>query len=127
MGVLMLTSSHHATIARGAVEVNAGSLRHPVQIQRPVDVTDGFGAAGQQNWETIATVWAAIEPASAREFVTAQQMAAEVNTLIRIRYFPGITPKMRVLYGTRWFDIQGIIDVDERHRHLHLVCVERNV
>jgi SPP1 family predicted phage head-tail adaptor len=105
------------------------SLRHQVQIQQLTEVSDSFGGAGTQQWATIAggTVWAAVEPASVREYVTAQQMAAEATTTIRMRYHAGVKPKMRVLYGSRVFDIQGIMDVDERHIELRLICIERNV
>jgi SPP1 family predicted phage head-tail adaptor len=105
------------------------SLRHQVQIQQLIEVSDTFGGAGTQQWQTVpgGLVWGAVEPASVREYITAQQMAAEATTTIRIRYHPGITPKMRVLYGTRTYDIQGIIDVDERHIEMRLICIERNL
>ena len=118
---------------RFSVVMAAGELRHKIVIERQVEASDSFGGAGvPTTWETFATVYAAIEPGSAREFIAAQQLSADQTTTIRIRYLAGLTPKMRVRYddpqrGARYFDIQGVIDVDERRRHMHLICVERNV
>jgi SPP1 family predicted phage head-tail adaptor len=118
---------------RLSVEMAAGDLRHQVTIQQSVEAPDTFGGAGTPTtWTTYAVVWAAIEPGSAREFIEAQQQSAEKTVTIRIRYLAGVTPKMRVLYqdpdrGQRLFDIQGVIDIDERRRHMHLISIERNV
>ena len=118
---------------RFSVAMNAGELRHKVTIERPVEAADSFGGAGTSTtWQTFAIVYAAIEPGSAREFIAAQQLAADQTTTIRIRYLAGLTPKMRVCYqdpvrGARYYDIQGVIDIDERRRHVHLICIERNV
>lgn len=118
---------------RFSVVMRANELRHQITIQQLVESPDSFGGAGASTvWQTFAVVSAAIEPGSAREFISAQQVAAEQTTTIRIRYLAGVTPKMRVVYqdpnrGQRTYDIQGVIDVDERRRHMHLVCVERRV
>jgi SPP1 family predicted phage head-tail adaptor len=122
-----------STTGRFSVALAAGELRHKIVIEQPVEAPDTYGGAGVPTaWQTFATVYAALEPGSAREFVSAQQLNAEQTTTIRIRYLVGLTPKMRVRYddperGARTYDIQGVIDIDERRRHMHLICVERNV
>ncbi len=122
-----------ATGGRFSVAMAAGELRHKITIECVVEAPDSFGGVGATTvWETYKTLYAAIEPGSAREFIAAQQQSADQNTVIRCRYNDalGVTPKMRVVYqdpnrGARYYDIQGVIDIDERRRHLHLICIER--
>jgi len=103
--------------------MNIGDLRHRITIQQPVESSNTFGEV-EKTWQDIATVWASIEPLRGREYFDSQQINAEVTTRIRIRYRPGIKPKMRVVYGERIFDIQSVIDVEERHKEIHLMCKE---
>ncbi|MGB9780623.1 phage head closure protein [Caldanaerobacter sp.] len=103
--------------------MNIGELRHRITIQQPVESSNTFGEV-EKTWQDVATVWASIEPLRGREYFNSQQINAEVTTQIRIRYRPGIKPKMRVVYGERIFDIQSVIDVEERHKEIHLMCKE---
>jgi len=43
---------------------------------------------------------------------------------LRIWYRPDITTAMRVQYGNRILDIETMIDPEERHVELHLLCKE---
>ena len=42
-----------------------------------------------------------------------------------MRYLPGITPDMRILYDGRTLFIESALDIDERHRELTIVCYEK--
>lgn len=77
-----------------------------------------------ESWTTAATVWAAVADISGKEYVQAAAVQSEVTTRIKIRYRTGITPSMRVLYGSRTFNILSVIDKDERHRVMELMCKE---
>ena len=107
--------------------MRAGELRHRVTIQA---VTDGLGTAGgpTETWADVATVWAAVESVlnrvAATEYMEAQQVEAQALTRIRIRYRAGVTPKHRVLWGTRVYNILAVNNVDERNIELHLMCRE---
>ena len=112
-----------------ATRVKAGPLRWRIQIQRlPRPQTaprDSYGSILEDatQWQTIATVWAAIRPLHGRELWHAQQVQADVSCEIEIRYLRGLNPKdrFRLLSSTgkeRIFNIDGIIDVDERHRRI---------
>lgn len=103
--------------------MRAGELRHRITIQQKTVVRDTYGGE-TVTWTNTATVWAAVEPLSGREYFSAQQVQAEVNHRIRIRYRAGITTTMRVLWGTRVFDILAIINLQERGREIHLMCKE---
>ncbi|MGB9845892.1 MAG: phage head closure protein, partial [Desulfotomaculales bacterium] len=84
--------------------MNAGQLRHRVIIQRPTETKDQYKRPAI-GWADFATVWAAVEPLSGREFLLAQNTNTELTIRVRIRYLRGVTPGMRVKYGDRVFDI----------------------
>ena len=98
-------------------------LRHRVTIQEKAAVTDSFGAE-INDWMDVCTVWASVEPLKGREFFVAQKENAETTVQIFIRYRSGISADMRILYCDRVFGINAIIDVEERHIELQLMCRE---
>jgi SPP1 family predicted phage head-tail adaptor len=106
--------------------MQAGRLRHRVTVQRATDSIDQYGDQ-TPTWTSLGTVWASVEPLSGREYFAAAQMQSEVSTRIVIRPISGVTltPKDRVKFGSRYFDIQSVINRDERNRELQLLCVER--
>jgi SPP1 family predicted phage head-tail adaptor len=72
-------------------------------------------------------VRASIEPLSGREFLQASQVMSDITVRIRIRGRSDLTltPKDRVLYGTRTFDIRHVIDWGDRGTDWQLLCTER--
>ena len=103
--------------------MNAGRLRHRVTVEQPVVSSDGYGG-NTVSWAIFATVWAAVEPLSGREYFQAQQAQATVTHKVAMRYIPGVTPRMRIKHGSRYLNIISAIDTDERHRELVLMCEE---
>jgi SPP1 family predicted phage head-tail adaptor len=103
--------------------MRAGRLRHRITIQDYTESQNSFGEA-TKNWTDYATVWAAVEPVKGREFWESQQINAEITTKVTMRYLAGIKPKMRILYDTRIFEIDSVINVDERNRELQLLVKE---
>lgn len=106
--------------------MNPGKLRHRVTLQEFVEQVDEYGTPIGSGWQDVCTVWAAVEPIQGREYILLQNTQSELTTRVRIRYRPGIKPSMRVLYGGRVFDIQSVIDLEERHIELQLMCKEVN-
>jgi SPP1 family predicted phage head-tail adaptor len=105
--------------------MRAGRLRHRITIQE-FRVTGRNVIGGEvKDWVNVATVWAGIEPIRGREYLAADQPRAELTHRVPMRYRPGIVPTtMRVKYGSRVFDIKSVIDPDERHVDLELMCTE---
>lgn len=103
--------------------MKSGQLRHRVTVQSLTVTQDEYGAP-VETWTTMATVWVSIEPLEGREYFAARQVNAEVTGRIRMRYLPGVLPSMRVLYGTRTFNILSIINPDERKRMTELMVQE---
>jgi SPP1 family predicted phage head-tail adaptor len=103
--------------------MEAGKLRHRLIFQEKAATVNSLGEP--LTWTTSFTVWGSVEPLSGREFFEAKQVQAQVSHRVRIRYRSGVAPSMRILYGTRAFDIQEVIDTEERHAELVLMCQER--
>lgn len=107
--------------------MRAGRLRHIITLQRRSVARTGSGDE-VVTWADWKTRRAAVAPLNGREYFAAKQETAEVNHRVRIRYdtvVAAVTVKDRVKFGTRVFDIQFVIDPEERHRELILMCLER--
>ena len=61
--------------------LDIGALRHRLELQRETITTDSNGDQDKE-WTTFDTVWAAIAPLSAREFVASGQSESEVMARI---------------------------------------------
>ena len=103
--------------------MRAGRLRHQVVIQTPTETNDSQGQA-IKSWGTFATVHAAVEPMSGREYFGASQINADTSTKITIRWLSGITAKMRVSYDSKLYNIEAIRNIGERDRQIELMCSE---
>ncbi|HXH05858.1 MAG TPA: phage head closure protein [Vicinamibacterales bacterium] len=103
-----------------------GRLRQLVTIERKTVTADPQGGRSE-TWTPIATdVWAEVTPLSGRELLQlqAQQVAVIVTHRVRIWYRAGLSPQMRLRLGSRVFQIETIVDPDERHVELELLCAE---
>lgn len=100
-----------------------GSLRHKVTLQQKTIAEDAIKQQSEA-WTDIATVWAAIEPLSGREYFAARQENAEVMVKITIRYRKDATLDMRAVSEGRVFDVLSVINPGERNISLTLMCKE---
>ncbi len=111
-------------MAQGKVDL--GSLRHRLVIQQGQPASDGGG--GQSDpWADpviVATVWGKVEPLTGGERLRAMQIEDRLSHRIVIRHRPGITPAMRIVFGSRVFNIRAAINHEERDRFLELLCEE---
>lgn len=109
--------------------MRAGSLRHLITIQRRQEYQDATGAV-LWTWVPFATVHAAIRPLVGREYWGAAQVQSEITTEIRIRYLPGIHPKMRIVHSAErgspslidYYDVEAVQHIREEGRELVLMC-----
>ena len=89
--------------------MRSGKLRHKVTIQRPGLTQDPESGEMLPGWADVATVWASVEPLSARDFIAAQAGQSVVVARIVIRYRPDVDAAMRVLYRDKFYNIQGVL------------------
>lgn len=105
--------------------MRAGTLRHLVTLQTPTSAPDGDGGF-TDTWTALATVWASIVPATARDLerVVAGTVQSSATHLVTIRYLAGVTTKTRIVFGSRLFSVTGVQNPEERNISLVLVCQE---
>lgn len=107
-----------------------GMMRHKITIEVPSTSSDGQGGFTRTGWTTKYTAWAFIEPLSANQRIFADQKAMAVSHKITLRYrkdqSPDVTMRVNYTQGstTRYFQITGLMNVDERNRYLTLLCKE---
>jgi SPP1 family predicted phage head-tail adaptor len=103
-----------------------GELRWRIAVERDAFAPDDLGqliatpaAAG--------TYWGKIVTLAGREAVNAKQVKAETSHRVTLRW-PGasatITPKDRLTYKGRTFQVLWIDNLDERNRQLDVYCQE---
>jgi len=104
-------------------EMRAGPLRHRVTIEQKNPTRDTHGGE-VPGWTTLATVWAAVEFLQGREYFDAQQIQAQANVRVRLRYRSDVTSDMRVVWDSRNFLIVAPPMEDSKRRELVLLCQE---
>lgn len=87
--------------------LEAGKLRHRIQVQRRVESRDPQSGDVKVVWVNHATVWASVEPLSVREFISAQSMQSQITARITVRYRDDLKADMRILYRGRIYNPQG--------------------
>lgn len=70
--------------------------------------------------------WASIKSLTGTELYKTQQIVAEVTHKVIIPYQDNVISGMRVQFGSRIFQIEAVMDPDERKVDLQLLCIERN-
>lgn len=107
--------------------MRAGLLDKRVALQSPGGSRDAVGER-TTTWTTVATVWAQIEPLSAKEQIAAAQARGSLTHRILIRYsttVAAVTHAWRVVYGSRIFTVDGPArNLHEGNRYLELLCTE---
>lgn len=94
--------------------VAAGRLRDVVTVQQQTGSRGDYGQLAE-TWAAISggsNVWAEIEPLSGRETILAQSNQATLTHRITLRTIAGITPRMRVISGSRTFHISAVRESD---------------
>ncbi len=107
--------------------LNAGMLGHRVIIQKQQETQSADTGAISVSWVNVATVWSAIEPISAKEFIASEAEASAITARIMIRYRGDITAKMRLYHAAKdkYYNIEGVLsDKGSGLEYLTLPCSE---
>lgn len=103
--------------------MNIGKLKHHVTIEQKLVVRNTYGEE-EVSYTPFIEAWCEITPLSGTEFFLAQQTQSSISHKIRLRYHPGIKPEMRLVWGTRVFDIGPALNVDEADTELLIYATE---
>lgn len=107
---------------RPAADQATAKRTRRITIQHPTEAADRFVAG--KTWADLATVWASIEPLTGDEKWAADQVEAMVSHRIRIAYRAGVTSAMRIVYGTRTFNIAAVLNPNEANVELEILATE---
>jgi SPP1 family predicted phage head-tail adaptor len=102
----------------------AGPLRDRVSLQSATETqVEGRGEVTKA-WATYDTVWSNIVPLSGSERIEALKVTPGVTHTCRMRYRSDIDPAHRLLWGGRIFNIESVLNEDERREWLILSLKE---
>ena len=102
---------------------NPGSLNRRLTLEAPVESADGAGGVVRE-FETVATLWAEVTPASAARVIEAERAGARITHRIGIRFAHDITTRHRFRDGERVSRIVSLRDRDGRKRFLAIEAEE---
>lgn len=100
-----------------------GRLRYKVALQKATDTADGGGGRSQV-FNTIAELFADIRPTGGDETDRQGKVQPKTQYKIIIRHRADISTDYRISYDSRIFQIQNILNIDERDRFLELAVSE---
>ena len=98
-------------------------MRHSIDIESAAATENSLGE-DVETWSTFATARAQIIPINGKEYFSANQEQSSVTHKITMRYLAGVNTKMRVNYGGRIFNIEAVINFQERNREIQIMAVE---
>ena len=107
----------------GFVDFDPGALTARLRLERPVESPDGQGGA-TVGFETVADLWARIEPLAADVEEVAGAGRVLVSHHVWIRFRTDVAAGMRLIKGTRRFAVESLRDPDETGRYLLCRCRE---
>lgn len=85
----------------------AGRRDRYIEIQRTINTSDGIGGT-VESWATLANFWAEVVPIKAKEKLQSdREIVAKQNRFI-IDYSSTITEKDRIVYNSKYWDIESL-------------------
>lgn len=93
--------------------MQAGRMDRRITIQHVTETQNDYGEA-EENWKNFVTCWAEVKPVRGKEFFEADQINARIDTIFRIRWADGISPKMRIIYNEQIYNIYSLVELGRR-------------
>jgi SPP1 family predicted phage head-tail adaptor len=104
--------------------INAGELRHQVQLCHRNATQDNFGQP-VNTWMPYRTTMASIRNLSGQELFQGAEFTSAAQIRVRMRWTDDCTvPGDRILFGARVYVVQICDNVQLRNRVLQLTCLE---
>ena len=102
----------------------AGKLKHRLLLQGRTETKDDRGGRVLA-WVDVTTVWAGMRFLAGAEIDATKAgggQAPRVQVLITLRWCLGVTESMRLLHGTRAYNIRAVDDYTDPGAWLYLRC-----
>lgn len=105
--------------------INIGKLNKRITFQIFRDDEEDKMGQSIQNWKDLKTVWATFRPVRGAEYDEAARKFREERTYkATVRYLPGISSDLRIMYKGRIFEIKSVVNVNEADYMLEIECTE---
>lgn len=101
--------------------MGAGKYNQQITLMIPA-ISRGADGSAIETFMEYATVWAAKQHKTSREFFSASKINAETTDLFIVRYRDLVTTTMQVVHRGRTYDIIGADDPDGSRKELWLLC-----
>ena len=102
--------------------INSGRLRNRIDIYRKTTIITAIGS-DKEVYVKIKTIYAEIRPLRGKEYLESVQLEHKISYKITIR-FTDIDETDYVCYKNKFFDIESVIDIENRHENIELMCNE---
>ncbi len=106
--------------------LQAGKLRHRIQIVRPDGVQDSMGSIPATEMSVVCTCWARIDTLTGRDMLVSDQFMSQVNLQVTIRWRSDVDAACRIWFNGKTFQITAVMNPDQRRKMLVLNAVEIN-
>jgi len=103
--------------------MRAGLLNKRISIQERVETQDSFGEA-KPTWTEVLSTFASIYPVRGTERYMSMEKHATATHEINIRFTELISPKHRIVYQGRAFDVVSVLNLGERNKQLKIIAKE---
>ena len=102
-----------------------GAMRHRVEIQSRNPTSDGAGGL-ESNWTTVETRRASIVSKRGQERLEGMQIEDQISHVFTFRHRTdrSISAAQRLKFGDRIFNINTVINENERDKFLKVFCKE---
>ncbi len=108
--------------------MKTGDLRHSIVLENPGTPSSNGDGDFTVSYAALSPspVQASIEPATARslERMAAGSVIASATHLVSMRYHSGVTTKTRITFGSRTFNVAGVMNPEERNIWTVAMAVE---
>ena len=85
----------------------------------------GKGIDRTEAWADSFKEWVFIRPISASEIIKSSREQMTTSHRIKMNYRTGIKAAMRILSGSRVFEIESVINIDEADRVIEILATEK--
>jgi len=102
--------------------LHSGRLRHRIDVEDATTPTDG--ETNPTYSTAIANLHAEVRETGGGEIIRGRQVEAGINAVITLRYRDDISPRQRIKYGSRYYNIVSQVDPSGLRRELVLSCKE---
>jgi len=102
--------------------IRPGEMRERVTVQQATPTVNSIGES-TLTWNTLTTVWAAVNGVSSSEALVDGQQESRITHRVRLRYISGLKHTDRFLWRGRILQIVSLLEYANRSEHV-AVCEE---